>query len=76
MRVVVRESLSLDMIDHLVTDICAVTETLMKSDTMNLETLQPWRTSIEKAHSSRGLLAKDRHKARQPMSKGVHRSVC
>jgi glutamate decarboxylase len=71
----VRENLSLDMIDHLVADICSVTESLMQSDKIDLQSLQPF-TSIEKRHASAGLLAKHKHKARQPMKKGVHRSVC
>lgn len=76
LRVVVRESLSLDMIDRLVTDIISVTEILMKSDTMDLATWQPSGASVEKKHSSHGLEAKDKHKARRPMHNGVHRSVC
>lgn len=75
LRIVVRENLSLDMIDHLIVDICSVTETLMQSDAIDLQALQSW-TSIEKRHATAGLLAKDKHKARQPMKKGVHRSVC
>lgn len=41
LRVVVRESLSLDMIDRLINDICAVTENLMKSDQTDLYGWQP-----------------------------------
>lgn len=43
----VRETLSLDMIDRLVTDICSVTEDLMKSDTFDLAAWQPVTQSVE-----------------------------
>ncbi|PSN69047.1 glutamate decarboxylase [Corynespora cassiicola Philippines] len=76
LRVVVRETLSLDMIDRLITDICSVTEMLMKSDTLDLAAWQPTSPSVEKQHSSHGLEAKNKHKARRPMHEGVHRSVC
>lgn len=75
LRVVVRESLSLDMIDRLVTDIVAITETLMNTDVVDLAAWQP-SSSIEKTHGSHGLTPKHKHKAKEPMSKGVHRSVC
>lgn len=73
---VVRESLSLDMIDRLVSDICEVTETLMKSNAIDLAAFQPSASSVEKSHANKGLKAADRHKADRPMHKGVHRSVC
>ena len=76
LRVVVRETLSLDMIDRLITDICSVTEMLMKSDTLDLAAWQPTSPSVEKQHSSHGLEVKNKHKARRPMHEGVHRSVC
>ncbi|KAF1963029.1 glutamate decarboxylase [Byssothecium circinans] len=76
LRVVVRQTLSLDMIDRLVTDICSCTETLLSSDKVDTDVYQPSSNSIEKQHSSHGLQAKDKHKARHPMHKGVHRSVC
>ncbi|KAF2794089.1 glutamate decarboxylase [Melanomma pulvis-pyrius CBS 109.77] len=75
LRVVVRESLSLDMIDRLITDICNVTESLQNSDTFDLAAWQP-TPSVEKQHSSTGLEHKNKHKARTPMDKGVHRTVC
>lgn len=75
LRIVVRETLSIDMIDRLVSDICHVTESLMNSE-VDLGAWQPTTPSIEKQHSSQGLQAKHKHKARRPMDKGVHRSVC
>lgn len=76
LRVVVRESFSLDMIDRLVTDICAVTEMLMNTDAINLAAFQPSNPSIEKSYASQGLTHRQKHKAKRPMHEGVHRSVC
>ncbi|KAF2131139.1 glutamate decarboxylase [Dothidotthia symphoricarpi CBS 119687] len=76
LRVVVRESLSLDMIDRLVTDICAITETLMNTDAVDLAAWQPSSSSVEKKHGSQGLTSQHKHKAKRPMSEGVHRTVC
>ena len=71
LRVVVRETLTIDMIDRLVTDIVNVTETLMNSDTMDLATWQPVRSSAEKEFRK-----KQKGEAKNSMHKGVHRSVC
>jgi glutamate decarboxylase len=65
------------MIDRLVTDIFSVTETLMKSDTLDLAAWQPQTASVEKEHASVGVKHEEKkHKARRPMHHGVHRSVC
>lgn len=76
LRVVVRESMSLDLLDRLITDIIAVTEQLMNSDPMDLSAFQPGATTIEKQHQSKGFDHANKHKAQRPMSKGVHRTVC
>ncbi|RMZ74377.1 glutamate decarboxylase [Pyrenophora seminiperda CCB06] len=77
LRVVVRESLSLDMIDRLVTDICGVTEMLMKTDAVDLAAFQPGASpSIEKQHANKGLKKEHKHKAQRPSSDGVYRAVC
>lgn len=76
LRVVVRESMSMDLLDRLICDICAVTEALMSLDAVDLAAWQPASASIEKQHSSRGVESKDRHLANRPMDDGVHRSVC
>jgi len=77
LRVVVRESMSLDLLDRLITDICAVTESVMQSDQIDLLAWQPSsNNSVEKIHGNRGLDSKDKHKAKRPMHHGVHRSVC
>ena len=76
LRVVVRESMSLDLLDRLISDIVAVTETLMDSDAVDLAALQPGATTIEKLAMSAGLDAKNKDQAQRPMSDGVHRGVC
>lgn len=76
LRVVVRESLSLDMIDRLITDIIEVTELLMKTDTADLAAFQPTGASVEKNFASKGLQQKHKHKAERPTKDGVYRSVC
>ena len=76
LRVVVRESMSIDLLERLIADICAVTETLMDSDAIDLAAWQPFGNSIEKTRSSAGHDSKNKHKAKRPMSHGVHRSVC
>ena len=68
--------MSLDLLDRLIADICAVTQTLMTTDPVDLAAYQPGSSSVEKQHASLGHLAKDRHKGKRPMSEGVHRSVC
>jgi glutamate decarboxylase len=75
LRVVVRESLSLDMIDRLVTDICGVTEMLIKTDAVDLAAFQP-SPSIEKQHANKGLRKEHKHKAQRPAGDGVYRTVC
>lgn len=47
LRVVVRESLSIDMIDRLITDICSITENLMQSDQFDVAAWQPASQSVE-----------------------------
>ena len=76
LRIVVCESMSLDLLDRLITDIIAVTEQLMDADPMDLSAFQPSATTIEKQHQSKGVDHATKHKAQRPMSKGVHRTVC
>ena len=78
LRVVVRESMALDLLDRLISDIIAVTETLIECELGDLSALQPTATSIEKHHQSQGVDAKHRknHGSKRPMKEGVHRAVC
>lgn len=79
LRVVVRESMSFDLLDRLITDICTTTQGLIDSDGQDLSILnQSKDTSAEKEHSSSG----QKHEkgqgkgGKEPMTQGVHRSVC
>ena len=76
LRVVVRESMSLDLLDRLITDIIAITEQLMDADPLDLAAFQPGATTIEKQQQSKGVDHANKHKAERPMAKGVHRTVC
>lgn len=62
---VVRQTLSLDMIDRLVTDIIGVTEQLMKTDAVDLAAFQPSTPRVEKQYAKT-----TSHK------RGVYRAVC
>ena len=55
LRVVVRESMSLDLPDRLITDIIAITEQLMDADPLDLAALQPGAATIEKQYQSKGV---------------------
>ena len=78
LRVVVRESMSMDLLDRLISDIIAVTQDLVEADAFDLSALQGAATAIEKSHGSQGVDAKSRskHGSKHPMHKGVHRTVC
>ena len=77
LRIVVRESMSRDLLDRLIADIFEVTETLMKIEGGLLEAWQAGASSsVEKTHASAGHTHKNRHKAKRPMADGVHRTVC
>ncbi|MBC8080753.1 MAG: hypothetical protein H7X86_10435 [Gorillibacterium sp.] len=76
LRVVVRESMSLDLLDRLISDIFNVTQILIKSDPVDLQVFTPGSTSVEKQYSSAGLDHHHRHQARSNMKEGIHRSVC
>ncbi|PMD60879.1 glutamate decarboxylase [Hyaloscypha bicolor E] len=80
LRVVVRESMSFDLLDRLITDICATTQDLIDNDKADLAILSKSKdTSTEKEYSSSGTHADGSTQGRggkRPMSEGVHRSVC
>ncbi|CUS06918.1 unnamed protein product [Tuber aestivum] len=74
LRVVVRESMSLDLMDRLIGDILQVTETLMKADSVDLESLAaPSYARIEKRIQSMGLYEKPQQSAGV---EGVLKTVC
>jgi glutamate decarboxylase len=76
LRVVVRESMSLDLLDRLISDIIAVTQILTDSDPIDLSAFQPRSTTIEKEHGSLGSKPENENKGKVPMQGGVHRTVC
>jgi glutamate decarboxylase len=79
MRVVVRESMSLDLLDRLLADICAVTSRLMETSPGDLGFIQgEHNTSAEKQLSSKGEQAEEGQGkgGERPMSEGIHRTVC
>ncbi|CZS96511.1 related to glutamate decarboxylase [Rhynchosporium agropyri] len=78
LRVVVRESMSFDLLDRLISDICVVTQNLIESDTQDLSVLGGKNNSVEKEHGTVGTQHnKGQGKGgKRPMSEGVHRTVC
>jgi len=70
--------MSMDLLDRLIADIFAVTESVMNSDAVDLKVWQPFqnKNSVEHTHGSMGAQAHEKHKHKRPMSKGVHRTVC
>ncbi|KAL9101845.1 MAG: hypothetical protein Q9163_002948 [Psora crenata] len=79
LRVVVRESMSLDLLDRLITDIISVTEQLMDTAPIDLTPFQPGTVAVghvEKHAQSQGANQHTKHHAQTPMSKGGHRTVC
>ncbi|CZR51631.1 glutamate decarboxylase 2 [Phialocephala subalpina] len=81
LRVVVRESMSFDLLDRLISDICATTQNLIDNDKGDLSILSsPKDNSAEKAHSSTGAHPHPQkgqgHGGKKPMTEGVHRAVC
>src|ERR1700749_1949203 len=78
LRIVVRESMCLDLLDRLISDICAATEYLVNHKAASdLSTWQAFATtSVEKEHSSLGIQAGDKEGPKRPMENGIHRSTC
>ncbi|KAI9744505.1 MAG: hypothetical protein M1818_002034 [Claussenomyces sp. TS43310] len=80
LRVVIRESMSFDLLDRLIADICAITQDMISSDAQDLSILSRFKdNSIEKEHASRGQHREGKGQGRggkHPMTQGVHRSVC
>ncbi|KAH8812667.1 pyridoxal phosphate-dependent transferase [Xylogone sp. PMI_703] len=71
LRIVIRESMSFDLLDRLITDIIQVTQDLIDSDKQDLSVLAAHHnTSVEKVLAGRS------GEEISPMSSGVHKSVC
>ncbi|TAQ88266.1 hypothetical protein B7494_g3442 [Chlorociboria aeruginascens] len=78
LRVVVRESMSFDLLDRLITDICQTTQDLIESDNVDLSILSKSSkdNSAEKNHSSHGQTRHGKQHNMAKMGEGVHRTVC
>ncbi|KAF9879462.1 glutamate decarboxylase [Colletotrichum karsti] len=87
LRVVVRESMTFDLLERLLTDISTVTETLMENDEIDLQVLKHHhrRNKVrvkgdvekeEKHKKQKGGAAKELGKEVRKMEDGIHRAVC
>ncbi|KAF2404589.1 glutamate decarboxylase [Trichodelitschia bisporula] len=68
MRIVIRETMQLELLDRLIADICSVTETVMSTDTFDLSAWQPY--------STKGKVGAEKKKEKELKNHGIHRSVC
>lgn len=77
---VVRESMSADLLERLISDIVAVTERLVDSDPVDLSSLQIHPNTVEKSRSRyrrHGQQQHDQPRSRLGgMGEGIHKSVC
>jgi len=78
LRAVIRESMSLDLLDRLVTDIVQVTETLMENDQVDLSILQKQTHRPTHKHKKKKREEKTSQLGQdvKRMADGIHRSVC
>ncbi|KAH7037603.1 pyridoxal phosphate-dependent transferase [Microdochium trichocladiopsis] len=81
LRVVVRESMSFDLLDRLISDLVSVTQTLMEHDAIDLDILQgtqpPGLTNPVKDHDKRKKHPHHGTKHTGPrLADGIHRAVC
>nr|ALM31961.1 decarboxylase_GME2305 [Daldinia eschscholzii IFB-TL01] len=85
LRVVIRESMSLDLLDRLITDLVSVTQTLIDNDEVDLSILQKQkpagdsRPRIEARKKEAGVTeesAKVLEGKAARLADGIHRSVC
>ncbi|KAL2180935.1 glutamate decarboxylase [Thermothelomyces heterothallicus CBS 202.75] len=80
LRVVVRVSMSFDLLDRLVTDIVQVTETLMERDEVDLSVLPAQhmgpRPRVKKREGGERVKDVGREAGKKRMTGGIHRSVC
>lgn len=79
LRVVVRESMSADLLERLIADIVSVTEKLVDSDPVDLSTLQIQRHGVDRRTRSRVHGQQHHHVPAtwmKKMGEGVHKTVC
>ncbi|KAI0552334.1 glutamate decarboxylase [Xylaria curta] len=68
LRVVVRESMSLDLLDRLISDIVSVTQTLIEKGDADASVLRPKEESDSQQKTSEGIVKR--------LEDGIHRTVC
>jgi glutamate decarboxylase len=79
LRVVVRESMSRDLLDRLISDLCQVTQTLLEGPERDLAFLSKSSAgaSTEQQEGARTETAGSQGQGgKRPMTEGVHRTVC
>lgn len=80
LRVVVRDSMTFDLLDRLISDIVGVTQTMMDNDQIDLAILQKPRRKLElkseQAQKAIGDVGRALEKEGGRMAEGIHRSVC
>ena len=76
LRVVVRNSMSFDLLDKLITDLVLVTEELMKNDTIDTETLKRQHARRKPRVHGEGVKKEVEMFMGKRMVDGIHRSVC
>ncbi|KAI8961806.1 glutamate decarboxylase [Daldinia sp. FL1419] len=83
LRVVIRESMSLDLLDRLITDLVSVTQTLIDNDEVDLSILhkqKPAGDSRPRTDAKKGGLTEESAKVLEGkaarLADGIHRSVC
>ncbi|KAI1651060.1 glutamate decarboxylase [Daldinia loculata] len=83
LRVVIRESMTLDLLDRLIVDLVSVTQTLIDNDEVDLSILQkqkPVGDSRPPKDASKGSLSEESAKVLEGkaarLAEGIHRSVC
>ncbi|KAI5861077.1 glutamate decarboxylase [Durotheca rogersii] len=78
LRIVIRESMSFDLLDRLIGDLVSVTQTLVDSDEVDLSILRAQKPAGD-SRPDRGLLqqsAKVLEGKAERLAEGIHRSVC
>lgn len=82
LRVVVRETMTFDLLERLLTDIVEVTETLIENDQIDLQVLKKHHSrrrvrvkGDEEKHKKEGA-AKEVQSGARKMEDGIHRAVC
>lgn len=79
LRVVVRESMTFDLLERLLADIASVTETLIENDQIDLSTIKrhtaPGRRPLTKQDHEKHKHERT-HNGKKKMQDGIHRTVC